>query len=96
MDILFLEKMFWSIILKEKISSVHLTVKSRFWQIQLIEESKPLTTFSTSRGYYQWTVTSFGFNISPQIFERWMDGIFKDINILCVIYIDGILVFSKQ
>lgn len=59
--------------------------KLGFWQIQQIEESKPLTTFSTPRGYYQWTVTSFGFNISPQIFQRWMDRIFRDVNNFCVI-----------
>jgi hypothetical protein len=69
--------------------------KSRFWQIQLTEESKALTAFSTPRGHYHWNVMPFGLNIAPQVFQRWMDKIFKDLKDFCVVYIDDILVFSK-
>jgi len=31
----------------------------------------------------------------PQIFQRRMDDIFKDLNHCCLVYIDDILVFSK-
>ena len=37
----------------------------------------------------------FGLNIAPQVFQRWMDKIFKDLKFFCVVYIDDILVFYK-
>ena len=53
--------------------------KSGFWQIQLTDESKPLTAFSTPRGHYQWKVMPFGLHIVPQVYQQWMDTIFKDL-----------------
>lgn len=70
--------------------------KSGFWQLKLTEESKPLTAFSTPCGHYHWNVMPFGLNIAPQIFQRWMDSIFKDLKDFCVVYIDDILIFSKN
>ena len=32
---------------------------------------------------------------TPQIFQRRMDNIFKDLNNCCLVYIDDVLVFSK-
>ena len=37
----------------------------------------------------------FGLKNAPQIFQRIMDNIFKDLNHCCLVYIDDILVFSK-
>ena len=34
--------------------------KSRYWQIEMVEENIPLTTFSTPQGHYEWIVMSFG------------------------------------
>ena len=38
----------------------------------------------------------FGLNIASQVFQRWMDSIFKDIKDFCVVYIDNVLIFSKN
>jgi len=38
---------------------------------------------------------SFGLKNAPQIFQRRMDNIFKDLNHCCLVYIDDILIFSK-
>ena len=38
---------------------------------------------------------SFGFTIASQVFERWMDKIFKDFKDFCLVYLDNILVFFK-
>ena len=38
---------------------------------------------------------SFGLKNVPQIFQRRMKNIFKDLNHCCLVYIDDILVFSK-
>jgi len=64
-------------------------------EIKIDEESIPLTAFSTSQGYYEWIVMPFGLKNAPQIFQRRMDNIFKDLNHCCLVYIDDILVFSK-
>ena len=37
----------------------------------------------------------FGLKNAPQIFQRRMNNIFKDLNHCCLVYIDDILVFSK-
>jgi len=38
---------------------------------------------------------SFGLKNAPQIFQRRMDNIFKDLNHYYLVYIDDALVFSK-
>ena len=40
-------------------------------------------------------VMPFSLKNAPQIFQRRMDNIFKDLNHCCVVYIDDIVVFSK-
>ena len=69
--------------------------KSGYWQIKMDEESIPLTAFSAPQGHYEWIVMPFGLKNAPQIFQRRMDNIFKDLNHCCLVYIDDILVFSK-
>jgi len=59
------------------------------------EESIPFTTFSAPQGHYEWIVTPFGLKNAPQIFQRRIGNIFKDLNDCCLTYIDDILVFSK-
>jgi len=69
--------------------------ESGYWQIKMDEESIPLTAFSAAQGHYEWTVMSFGLTNAPQIFQRRMDNIFKDLNHSYLVYIDDILVFGK-
>ena len=45
-------------------------------------ESIPLTAFSAPQGHYKWIVMSFGLKNAPQIFQRRMDNIFKDLIIV--------------
>jgi len=59
------------------------------------EESIPLTAFSAPQGHYEWILMPFNLKNAPQIFQRRMDNIFKDLNYCCLVYIDDILVFSK-
>ena len=59
------------------------------------EESILLTAFSAPQRHYEWIVMSFGLKNAPQIFQRRMDNIFKDLNHCCLVYIDDILIFSK-
>jgi len=59
------------------------------------EESIALTAFSAAEGHYEWIVMPFGLKNAPQILQRRIDNIFKDLNHCCLVYIDDILVFSK-
>ena len=65
--------------------------KSGYWQIKMDEESIPLTAFSVPQGHYEWIVMPFDLKNAPQIFQRRMDNIFKDLNHCCLVYIDDIL-----
>jgi len=69
--------------------------KSGYWQIKMDEESIPLTAFSAPQGHYKWIVLPFGLKNAPQIFQRRIDNIFKDLTHCCLVYIDGNLVFSE-
>jgi len=57
--------------------------KSGYWQIKMDKESVPLTTFSAPQGHYEWIVMPCGLKNAPQIFQRRMDNIFKDLNHSC-------------
>ena len=41
-----------------------------------------LIAFSAPQGHYEWIVMSFGHKNAPQIFQRRMDSIFKDLIIV--------------
>jgi len=69
--------------------------KSGYWQIKMDEENIRLTTFSALRGHYERIAMPFSLKNTPQILQRRMDNIFKDLNHYCLIYIDDIFVFSK-
>ena len=59
------------------------------------EQSILLIAFSTPQGHYEWIVMSFILKNTPQIFQRRMDNIFKDLNHYCLVYNYDILVFSN-
>ena len=59
-------------------------------------DSIPWTTFSCPEGHFEWLVMPFGLKNAPSIFQRKMDIIFRDNDSFVVVYIDDILVFSKN
>ncbi|KAL0313597.1 UNVERIFIED_CONTAM: Enzymatic polyprotein [Sesamum radiatum] len=70
--------------------------KSDFYQIKMENESKRFTAFSTPQGQYIWNVLPMGLANAPQIFQRKMDNLFKDYFEFMFVYIDDILVASKN
>ena len=54
------------------------------------------TTFSCPEGHFEWLVMPFGLNNAPSIFQRNMNNIFRDNDSFVALYIDDILVFSKN
>ncbi|KAK4382684.1 putative enzymatic polyprotein [Sesamum angolense] len=59
-------------------------------------ESEKFTAFSTLQGQYIWNVLPMGLANTPQIFQRKMDNLFKDYFEFMFVYIDDILIASKN
>lgn len=71
-----------------------LDLTSAFYHLELAKESRDLTTFLTESGMYRFTRLMFGVNCAPEIFQREMSRILKDIENV-IVYIDDILIFGK-
>lgn len=71
-------------------------LKSGFWQIGLDPADRHKTAFCIPNAHYQWTVLPFGLKIAPSIFQKTMVKIFQPILHSALIYIDDILLFSKD
>ena len=68
-----------------------LDLTTAYQQIQLVEESLPLTTINTHKGLYHYTRMPFGVALAPAIFQRVMDTILQGPpSVIC--YLDDILV----
>ena len=70
--------------------------QSGFWQIELEEESKPVTAFSTRKGHFEYNVLPFGLKDAAPSFERMMTMTLSGlINNSVLVYLDDVAVFSK-
>ena len=64
--------------------------------MELEEDAKEMTTFSTPFGHYEFNVMPFGPIDAPPIFQRLMDCVLAGISPeQCLIYLDEIIVFSQ-
>ena len=71
-----------------------LDAKSGFYQIPLKEEARDLTTFITPFGRYRYRRLPMGINVAPEIFQRKMTELLKDLpGVIC--YLDDILVYGS-
>lgn len=70
--------------------------KSGYWQIKMHLDSIEWTTFTCPEGHFEWLVMPFGLKTAPPIFQRKMDQIFGGYKNFVLIYVDDILVFSKN
>lgn len=84
--------------MKVKLYGAHyfskLDLRNAFHHLELSKESRDLTTFLTEDGMYRFTRLMFGVNCAPEIFQREMMRILKDIDNV-IVYIDDILIFAK-
>ncbi|KAI3773705.1 hypothetical protein L1987_48235 [Smallanthus sonchifolius] len=71
-------------------------LKSGFHQVAMAEDSIEWTAFLVPKGLYEWLVMPFGLKNAPTIFQRKMDECFKGTEEFIAVYIDDILVFSKN
>ena len=74
-----------------------LNLKSRYWQVELGEEAKPLTAFTMGPlGFWECGCMPFGLTHAPATFQRLMDSCLGELHLnWCIIYLDDIIVFSQ-
>ena len=74
-----------------------LDLKSGYWQVEMDEMSKQLTAFTVRPlGFYECERMPFGLTNAPTTFQRLMESCLGDLHLnWCIIYLDGIIVFSK-
>ena len=71
-----------------------LDANSGFWQIPLVETSRPLTTFITPYGRYLLNKLPFGISCAPELFQLQMNKIIEGLKgVVC--QMDDMLVFGS-
>ncbi|KEP45615.1 putative Transposon Tf2-1 polyprotein, partial [Rhizoctonia solani 123E] len=65
--------------------------------LRVAEEDVPKTAFRTKYGLFETKVMPFGLTNAPAYFQHWVNSIFHDmLDVSVVIYLDDILIFSKN
>ena len=74
-----------------------LDLKSGYWQVELDEDSIPLTAFTVGPlGFYECLRMPFGLTNALATFQRLMKNCLGDLHLnWCIIYLDNIIVYSK-
>lgn len=68
-----------------------------FYQIELNDESKDITSFTTDTGIYRFKSIPFGIKIGPNAFQRMMSIAFSGLSMSkCFIYMDDLIVVAAS
>ncbi|XP_057200295.1 retrovirus-related Pol polyprotein from transposon 297 [Triplophysa rosa] len=74
-----------------------LDLTSGYWQVEVAEQDKHKTAFSTPMGLFEANRMPFGLQNAPSTFQRMMTSCFGDLNFThLLIYLDDIIIFSKS
>lgn len=74
-----------------------LDLASGYHQLEVQEEDKPKTAFSTPFGHFEFNRMPFGLKTAPATFQRAMDNVLRGLQGLhCLIYLDDVIIFSKS
>ncbi|KAG8489635.1 hypothetical protein CXB51_017679 [Gossypium anomalum] len=71
-------------------------LKAGFWQLGIHPEDRPKTRFGIPNGHFQWKVMSFGLKTAPSLFQKAMIKIFHPLMKNALVYIDDVLLYSKD
>lgn len=74
--------------------SSRLDLENAYHQIELAEESRPITTFITHKGIFRYKRLMFGVNSAPEIFQRVFENLLT-ICRNCINYLDDIIVYGS-
>ena len=71
---------------------------SGYWQVEMEEESKPLTAFTVGPlGFYECERMPFGLTNAPATFQCLLESCLGELHLnWCIIYLDDIIVFSDN
>ena len=74
-----------------------LDLQSGYWQVEMTEDSKPLTAFTVGPlGIYECVWMPFGLTNALATFQHLMETCLGEMHLKwCIIYLDDIIVFSK-
>ena len=72
-------------------------LKAGYWQVELDEDSIPLTAFTVGPlGFYECVRMPFGLTNAPATFQRLMENCLGDLHLnWCIIYLDDVVIFSR-
>jgi len=71
-------------------------LKVGFWQLGIHPEDQYKTGFCIPDHHYQWRVMPFGLKVAPSLFQKAMIKVFEHMLQSALIYIDDVLLFSKD
>ena len=71
-------------------------LRSGFHQILIFPEHRERTAFQTRWGTFQYRVMPFGLCNAPATFQRTMNFLLQEFHQFCEVYVDDIVVFSKN
>lgn len=73
-----------------------LDLSSGFHQIEIKEEDKEKTAFSTPQGHFEYERMPFGLKGAPATFQRLMNEVLRElIGTICFVYIDDIVCYGR-
>ena len=71
-------------------------IATGYWQVEVKEEDRDKTAFTTARGQFRFKVLPFGLCNAPSTFQRIMDQTLRGLlHKNCLVYLDDIIIYSE-